>query len=163
LVVQTAPKQKVYIYRAQSSKGQNGGRFEKPRAIHEASPRVPRQSKELKFRGQDQGKGPSIAKSSHSPTRVFIHAKTRFCVSDCRRSRGRFCLYGPLSSSLKSQLSNKTSCSPFGVHLIGQPQATPNRLSTGPNPAYPANEATFGDNLQLVDSALRSNCFGSDS
>ena len=49
-----------------------------------------------------------------------ISAATRFCLSCGRWSRRYNFLHASPSSSLRSQISKKTNCKSFGVHLLGQ-------------------------------------------
>jgi len=56
-------------------------------------------------------------------------------------------VHSGLSSSLRSQLSNKTTCKPFGGHLISQTAQNSKQLITGPKPAQARIKALLGHDL----------------
>ena len=54
--------------------------------------------------------------------RVKFNAQARFCLPFGMQSKWDNFLHTPPQPSLRSKLSNKSSCKSFGFHLIGQPE-----------------------------------------
>ena len=77
-----------------------------------------------------------------------------FCESVNPSSFGYDWLISSPSLSLRSQLSNKTSCKPFGDHLTSQPAQNFQLCSTGLNPAQGRNGFLLGNDPWTIESEL---------
>ena len=110
-------------------------------------------------RGEDQGGHQSDQRSQggsrhgqkhHKPrpwlAAGFIHVLPGFGTADYQRSRRWFCPFSPPYFSLGFKLSNKTNCSPIGVHLLGHFQAKPDRCPYRGQSRAPGRKLPFGGN-----------------
>ena len=124
------------------------------RATHGPSSRAPRQPKKSLHPFTSQGNGPSFSTSTTRIIRVLALAQARFCLSLGGRFKWGNFLHALPPSCLGPQLSNKTSCSPIGGHLVSQPSQKPQLCSTGPNPAQSTFEAWMGTLLSSIRSEI---------